>query len=1143
MKRIISLLLSIAMILSFAVFPASAVGEDVTLKITPDKTKIDTSAGDVVVEYTISVEVKDSSVEIGGIQFQLEPPSGMTLPDAYFDGDGNQLIWFNQDELVQNVMTGTGIFALAGYEPTTYRFTAGAAKSTKPLNKNIDLMTIKATISKGATGSLTLGYNTTTTPPVFSKIDGGAVKWSYTVETTPVTVVSSISGNLSVAIAKPVVNQAPVTTLTDSQYSGTITWDPAVTSGGKFAASTVYTANVTLTAKDGYQFANGVSPTVTNATISDKSVSADGKTLTFKAKFDTTGSLPPASVTNPPAAKSGLTYKGTDQELVNAGTTPDGTMQYSLNGTTWSTAIPKGKDAGDYTVYYMVKGDSDHTDYTPASNTVSVTIGPKSIADSTVTIDPIPNQVYDGGNELKPLPVVKDGATTLVKDKDYTVSYTKNTNAGTATLTIKGTGNYNGTNSKNFTIDPATQTLNVPGSTNVAFNKTRDLKTICSSNAPGATLTFALAPGASMPSGTTFDAATGIVTAGNKTGSFSVTVDSAAVTNYNAALQGRITVYIVTTPAASVAAAPTAKTDLKYNGNDQALVSKGTANGGTMQYSLNNSTWSNEIPKGKDAGNYTVYYKVKGDSDHTDFTPTSNTVSVSIAQKEVTVAPGTYKVSKEYDGTTTAGTGNGVLSVTGIVDSGVSVTATPVAYTSANVGGQSTMDVTINLVGTGNGNYKIKGGATTISVPCEITAKDVKLTGGINATDRSYVKDNKTVNLTKGALTFDGLVSGETLDVNIPATGTISDAKVGTYNVTYSGVTLKDGTGKASNYKLVSPLPTVTVNITQALTPTAPTGLTGVKGNKLVSVALPAGWSWANPTQEMTTDGSQTFTANYTDQEGNYAPGTGISVHVNVKDKTDVSTNITFPNGSLVYNGHGQEYKKATISGIIAGDTPSWTYTYAVESSTTATLNSSGLPLTVGKYKVTAIYEDSANYGTATATLEITPAKPTGTPTFTKITEKGKTLNDAALTVGTLNPTGGTLVWVDGDTTEVEANKAYEWKYTPTNPNYAPVTGTIVVYPVSTGIVIYSPCYTIKASAGANGTISPAGWCSVVENGSQTFTFTPDKGYTVAKVLVDGKSVGAVKSYTFKNVTKDHTIEVIFMKSNGNPATGVFVMP
>lgn len=40
---------------------------------------------------------------------------------------------------------------------------------------------------------------------------------------------------------------------------------------------------------------------------------------------------------------------------------------------------------------------------------------------------------------------------------------------------------------------------------------------------------------------------------------------------------------------------------------------------------------------------------------------------------------------------------------------------------------------------------------------------------------------------------------------------------------------------------------------------------------------------------------------------------------------------------------------------------------------------------------------------------------------------------------------------------------------------------------------------------------------------------------------MDGKSVGSVKSYTFKNVTKDHTIEVVFMKANGNPQTGVFV--
>ena len=57
----------------------------------------------------------------------------------------------------------------------------------------------------------------------------------------------------------------------------------------------------------------------------------------------------------------------------------------------------------------------------------------------------------------------------------------------------------------------------------------------------------------------------------------------------------------------------------------------------------------------------------------------------------------------------------------------------------------------------------------------------------------------------------------------------------------------------------------------------------------------------------------------------------------------------------------------------------------------------------------------------------------------------------------------------------------------------------------------------------------------------QTFTITPDKGYAVANVKIDGKSIGAVKSYTFENVRRTHTIEVIFMKANGNPQTGVFV--
>ena len=76
--------------------------------------------------------------------------------------------------------------------------------------------------------------------------------------------------------------------------------------------------------------------------------------------------------------------------------------------------------------------------------------------------------------------------------------------------------------------------------------------------------------------------------------------------------------------------------------------------------------------------------------------------------------------------------------------------------------------------------------------------------------------------------------------------------------------------------------------------------------------------------------------------------------------------------------------------------------------------------------------------------------------------------------------------------------------------------------------------HTIKASSDSNGSISPSERVSVRHGRDQSFTITPDKGYEIAKVLVDGKSVGAVESYTFKSVTKNHTIEAIFMKINDN---------
>jgi hypothetical protein len=74
--------------------------------------------------------------------------------------------------------------------------------------------------------------------------------------------------------------------------------------------------------------------------------------------------------------------------------------------------------------------------------------------------------------------------------------------------------------------------------------------------------------------------------------------------------------------------------------------------------------------------------------------------------------------------------------------------------------------------------------------------------------------------------------------------------------------------------------------------------------------------------------------------------------------------------------------------------------------------------------------------------------------------------------------------------------------------------------------------YTITASAGANGSISPSGSVTVAQGGSQSFTVTPSSGCGIADVKVDGSSVGAVSSYTFSNVTANHTITASFSASS-----------
>ena len=73
-----------------------------------------------------------------------------------------------------------------------------------------------------------------------------------------------------------------------------------------------------------------------------------------------------------------------------------------------------------------------------------------------------------------------------------------------------------------------------------------------------------------------------------------------------------------------------------------------------------------------------------------------------------------------------------------------------------------------------------------------------------------------------------------------------------------------------------------------------------------------------------------------------------------------------------------------------------------------------------------------------------------------------------------------------------------------------------------------APQYTITASAGTGGVIAPSRTVTVNSGASQTFTITPNAGYQVTDVLIDGSSVGPVLSYTFTNVTANHTISASF---------------
>ena len=274
-----------------------------------------------------------------------------------------------------------------------------------------------------------------------------------------------------------------------------------------------------------------------------------------------------------------------------------------------------------------------------------------------------------------------------------------------------------------------------------------------------------------------------------------------------------------------------------------------------------------------------------------------------------------------------------------------------------------------------------------------------------------------------------------------------------------------------------------------------------------------------------------------------------ITLNITLTEKDDQKPLTITGNTSVIY---GEKLTLTTSGGNGTGavtyriDTAHSTGKAAIDPNTGVLT-----PVRVGSVSVIAAKAGDNDYNDVTSApfvLMIKPATPTGEPNYTKITTGGKTLKDAALTTkgSTLHPNDGKLEWLDDkgnalpDDTRVKVNTTYKWRFTPTDTNYTTLTGEIeLLYHKSNGggSSGYS-YYTIEATAGAGGSISPSGSVSVREGRDQTFTITPDKGYAVSNVKIDGKSIGAVKSYTFENVSRTHTIEVIFAKGTASASTG-----
>jgi uncharacterized repeat protein (TIGR02543 family) len=329
--------------------------------------------------------------------------------------------------------------------------------------------------------------------------------------TNNLTVNPKTIANVEISVTAPVKSSSPVTT---ANGTGDFTISPAAWSPADdpFHGGEVYTVTFTLTADSGYTFSGLSSATINGQSAAVSNNTGTAVTLSYTFPETNTKTVTGMAIKTQPAK---LTYThGDPLDLTGLAVTMtyDDTTAEDVPASDFASKnITAGPANGDNLVRLTHNGKPVTITYGELTLTANnLTVNAKAV--SSLTYDPtsFSAQTYNG-NPHTPAVTVKDGSTTLAPTTDYTIAYANNTNAGTATVTITGAGNYTGSRNMTFAINKAAgAALNAPTAATIGVNSVT-LNAVSAST--GQTVEYArnstnTAPSSGWQTGTTFNSLT-----------------------------------------------------------------------------------------------------------------------------------------------------------------------------------------------------------------------------------------------------------------------------------------------------------------------------------------------------------------------------------------------------------------------------------------------------------------------------------------------------------------------------------------------------------------------------------------------------------------------------------------------------------